>query len=58
MKCFFIPVIIGPTGIVTEGLQISGNNTRTAFSIFDNYKKKTAVLGTSYTMRKVLPSET
>jgi hypothetical protein len=57
-EMFFIPIIIGPTEIVTEGLQISGNNTRIAFSRFANYRKQTAVLGTSYIMRKVLPSET
>jgi hypothetical protein len=30
VKCFVIPVTIGSTGIVTEGLKISVNNTRKA----------------------------
>jgi hypothetical protein len=34
MKCFVIPVIIGATGIVTEGLKISGINTRKTFNRF------------------------
>jgi len=34
MKCFVIPVITGATGIVTEGLQKSGNNTEKAFKKF------------------------
>jgi hypothetical protein len=56
MKCFVIPVIILATGIVTKGLNISGNNTRKAFNRFST--KKTAVLGTSHIIRKVLQSET
>jgi hypothetical protein len=55
MKCFVIPVSIGATGIVIKGLKISGNNTRKAFSRFCT---KTAVLGTSHVIRKVLQSET
>jgi hypothetical protein len=57
IKCFVIPVIIGATRIVTRGLKkISGNDTRKAFNRFS--KKKTAVLGTSHIIRKVLQSET
>jgi hypothetical protein len=56
MKCFVIPVITGATGIVTRGLKISGNNTRKAFNRFST--KKTAVVGTSHIVRKVLQSET
>jgi hypothetical protein len=52
MKCFVMPVIIGATGIVTKGLNISGNNTRKAFNRFST--KKTAVLGTLHIIRKVL----
>jgi hypothetical protein len=56
MKCFVIPLIIGTTGIVTKGLKkISGNNTRKTFSRLST--KKTAVLGTSHIIRKVLQSE-
>jgi hypothetical protein len=49
MKCFVIPVIIGATGIVTK--KKSGNNTRKAFNRFST---KTAVLGTSHILKKVL----
>jgi hypothetical protein len=55
IKCFVIPVIIGATGIVTKGLKVSGNNIRKAFNRFTT---KTAVLGTSHIIRKVLQSET
>jgi hypothetical protein len=34
MKCFFIPVMIGATGVVTKGLKISENNTRKLFHKF------------------------
>jgi hypothetical protein len=57
MKCFVIPVIIGATGIVTRGLKkylktIPGKHST------DSLQKKTAVLGTSHIIRKVLQSET
>jgi hypothetical protein len=56
MKCFVIPVIIGATGIVSRSLQkIFGNNTRTTLNRFPT---KTAILGTSYIIRKVLQAET
>jgi hypothetical protein len=56
MKCFVIPVITGATGIVTRGLKryletIPGNHS------IDSLQKKTAVLGTSHVIRKVLQSE-
>jgi hypothetical protein len=55
MKCFVIPVIIGATEIVTRGPKISGNYTRKAFN---RSSTKTAVLGASHIIRKVLQSET
>jgi hypothetical protein len=56
MKCFVIPVIIGATGIVTKGQRkyletIPGNHSIDSL-------QKTAVLGTSHIIRKVLQSET
>jgi hypothetical protein len=56
MKCFVIPVIIEATGIVTKGLKnyletIPGKNSIDSL-------QKTAVLGTSHIIRKVLQSET
>jgi hypothetical protein len=56
MKCFAIPVVIGAIGIVTRGLKkyletISGKHS------IDS-PQKTAVLGTSHIIRKVLQSET
>jgi hypothetical protein len=55
MKCFVIPVIIGATGIVTKGLKIymkiPGKHSTDSV-------QKTAVLGTSNIIRKVLQSET
>jgi hypothetical protein len=56
MKCFVIPVIIGATGIVTEGLKKYLKTIPGKHSI--DYLQKTAVLGTSYIIRKVLQSET
>jgi hypothetical protein len=41
MKCFVIPVIIGATGIACKRLKISGNNTRTAFSVFSTKTRHT-----------------
>jgi hypothetical protein len=56
MKCFVIAVIIGATGIVTKGLKkyletISGKHSVDSL-------QKTAVLGISHIIRKVLQSET
>jgi hypothetical protein len=40
MKCFFMPVIIGVTGIVTEILKrVFGSNTRKAFVRFSAKKQ-------------------
>jgi hypothetical protein len=53
MKCFVITVIIGVTGIVTrKNLEtIPGKHSIDSL-------QKTAVLGTSHIIRKVLQSET
>jgi hypothetical protein len=55
MKCFVMPVIIGATGIKQKFTKISGNNTRTTLNRFPI---KTAILGTSHIIRKVLQAET
>ena len=52
LKCTVVPVIIGATGIVTRSLK---NNLEAApgkHSI--DSLQKTAILGTSHTIRKVL----
>jgi hypothetical protein len=56
MKCFVITVIIGATGIVRKSLQkylktISGQHSIDSL-------QKTAILGTSHIIRKVLQAET
>jgi hypothetical protein len=56
LKCTIIPVIIGATGIVTKSLRknletIPGNN------LIDSLQK-TAIIGTSHIIRKVLQCET
>jgi hypothetical protein len=56
VKCVIIPVVIGATGIVTKGLKknleaIPGKHS-------PDSPQKTAVLGTSHIIRKVLQSET
>jgi hypothetical protein len=56
MKCFVIPVIIGATGIVSRSLQkyletILGQHSTDSV-------QKTAILGTSHIIRKVLQAET
>jgi hypothetical protein len=56
MKCSVIPVIIGATGIVTRGLKIYLKTIPGKHSI--DSLQKTAVLGTSQIIRKVLQSET
>jgi hypothetical protein len=56
MKCFVIPVIIKATGIVTKGLKKYLKTIPGKHSI--DSLQKTAVLGTSHIMRKVLQSET
>jgi hypothetical protein len=55
VKCFVIPVIIGTTGIVTR--RVKGHlETIPAKHSIDSLQK-TAVLGTSHIIRKVLQSE-
>jgi hypothetical protein len=57
MKCFVIPVIIGATGIVSKSLQKYLETMPGQHSI-DSLQKKTAILGTSHIIRKVLQAET
>jgi hypothetical protein len=52
MKCFVIPVIIGATGIVIKGLKKYVEKIPGKHSI--DSLQKTAVLGTSHIIRKVL----
>jgi hypothetical protein len=56
MKCFVIPVITGATGIVTKGLKKYLETIPGKHSI--DSLQKTAVLGTSHIISKVLQSET
>jgi len=56
LKCTIIPVIIGVTGIVTRSLRKNLEAVPGKQSI--DSLKKTAVLGTSYIIRKVLQCET
>jgi len=56
MKCMIIPVIIGVTGIVTKGLKKNLEAIQGKHSV--ESLQKTAILGTSHTIRKVLQSET
>jgi hypothetical protein len=56
MKCFVIPVIIAATGIVTRGLKKDLETIPGKHSI--DSLQKTAVLGTSHIIRKVIQSET
>jgi hypothetical protein len=56
MKCFVIPVIIGATGIVTRGQKKYLEKIVGKHSI--DSLQKTAALGTSHIIRKVLQSET
>jgi hypothetical protein len=51
MKCFVITVIIGATGIISKSLQ---KYVRTTLNRFPT---KTATLGTSHIIRKVLQAE-
>ena len=55
LKCLIIPVIIRDTGIVTKGLKenletVSGKHSTDSL-------QKTAILGTSHIIRKVLQCE-
>jgi hypothetical protein len=56
MKCFVITVIIGTTEIVTRGLKKYLETIPGKHSI--DSLQKTAALGTSNIIRKVLQSET
>jgi hypothetical protein len=56
MKCFVIPVIIGTTGIVNKSLQKYLETIPGQHSI--DSLQKTAILGTSHIIRKVLQTET
>jgi hypothetical protein len=56
MKCFVIPVIIGATGIVSNSLQKYLETIPGQHSI--DSLQKTAILGTSHIVRKVLQAET
>jgi hypothetical protein len=56
VKCFVVPVIVGATGIVSKSLQkyletIPGHHSVDSL-------QKTAILGTSHIIRKVLQAET
>jgi len=55
MKCMIIPVITGATGIVAEGLKKNLEFIPGKHSV--DTLPKTAVLGTSHIIRKVLQSE-
>jgi hypothetical protein len=56
MNCFVIPVIIGATGIVSRSLQKYVETIPGQHSI--DSLQKTAILGTSHIIRKVLQAET
>ena len=55
LKCTIIPVIIGATGIVTRNLKKNLEAAPEKHSI--DSLQKTAILGTSHIIRKVLQSE-
>ena len=55
LKCTIIPVIIGATGIITRSLRKHLETVLGRHSI--DSLQKTAVLGTSHTIRKVLQCE-
>jgi hypothetical protein len=55
MKCFVIPILIGATGIVSKGLKYL--KTIPGQQSIDSLQK-TAILGTSHIIRKVLQSGT
>jgi hypothetical protein len=55
MKCFLTPVVIGATGTVTRGLRKYLEEIPGKYSI--DSLQKTAILGTSHILRKVLQSE-
>ena len=55
LKCTIVPVIIGATGIVTRSLKKNLETIPGKHSI--DSLQKTAILGTSHTIRKVLQCE-
>jgi hypothetical protein len=55
LKCTIIPVIIGATGIVTRSLRKNLEPVPGKHSI--DSLQKTAILGTSHIIRKVLQCE-
>jgi len=55
LKCTIVPVIIGTTGIVTRSLK-KNVETIPVKHLIDSLQK-TAILGTSHIIRKVLQSE-
>ena len=55
LKCTIVPVIIGATGIVTRSLRKNMETVPGKHSI--DSLQKTAILGTSHTIRKVLQCE-
>jgi len=56
LKCTIVPVIIGATGIVTRNLRKNLEDIPRKHSI--DSVQKTAILGTSHIIRKVLQCET
>jgi hypothetical protein len=58
MECFVIPIMIGATGIATKGLKNICKLYQENIQQILYKKKKTAVLGTSHRISKVLQSET
>jgi hypothetical protein len=56
LKCTIIPVIIGTTGIMTRSLRKNLEDIPGKHSI--DSLQKTAILGTSHIIRKVLQCET
>jgi hypothetical protein len=56
LKCTIIPVIIGASGIVTKGLRKTLEAIAGKYSIAS--LQKTAIVGTSHKIRKVLQCET
>ena len=55
LKCTIVPVIIGANGIVTSSLWKNLETVPGKHSI--DSRQKTAILGTSHTIRKVLQCE-
>jgi hypothetical protein len=55
LKCTIIPIVIGATGIITRSLKKNFEVVPGKHSI--DSLQKTAILGTSYIIRKVLQCE-